>query len=107
MKVAQRGTDMPVAHEPLNGVHIDSGFQQMRGKGMAQPVDAAVLGDAGSRLGGVEDLLRRGGANRLIGQPRGGKQPQSWPVSRPVAAQLREQPWAQAAYSGPWHLCPG
>ena len=51
---------MPVTHEPLNGVHIDSGLQQMRGKGMAQSVDAAVLGDAGSRLGGVDDLLRRG-----------------------------------------------
>jgi len=23
---------------------------------MAQPVDAAILGDAGARLGGVEDL---------------------------------------------------
>ena len=56
VKVPQRGADVAVAHQALDRVDVHPGLQQVGGEGVAQRVDAAVLGDAGARLGAVEDL---------------------------------------------------
>jgi hypothetical protein len=44
MEIAHGGADMAVAEQALDGVDIDAGFEQMGGEGMAQGVDAAVVG---------------------------------------------------------------
>ena len=48
-----------VPHQPLNGVYARTRFQQMRSKGVPQPMNAAALGDLGAITGGVEHALRR------------------------------------------------
>ena len=78
-------------HQPLDGVDVHSGFQQVGGEGMPQAVDAAVLADAGAALGRVEDLLRRGDADGLVELAGGAKQPRLGPLRRPVATQLAQQ----------------
>ena len=70
---------------------------EVRGKRMAQGVDAAGLGDAGAVLGGIEDALRAVRIHRMIGYPRAGKQPQRRAVCDPVSAQLFEQARAKSS----------
>ncbi len=55
MEVAQRRADVAVAHQALDGVDVHPGLEQVRGERVPQPVDAAVLADAGAILGSVED----------------------------------------------------
>jgi hypothetical protein len=57
MEVACGGREIAVAHQALNGVHVGAGFQQVRGKRVAQGMNSAGLGDAGAVLGGVEDAM--------------------------------------------------
>ena len=44
MEVTHGRADMAVAEEALDGVDINAGFEQMGGEGVAQGVDAAVVG---------------------------------------------------------------
>ena len=44
--------------QALDSMHIRARFQLMRGKGVAQRMNPAVLGDAGARFGAVVDALR-------------------------------------------------
>lgn len=55
MKVAQRAPDAAMTQKPLDGVEIDAVLQRMGSEGMAQAVDAALLGDAALGLGGMRD----------------------------------------------------
>ena len=57
VKVPCGRTQVAVTHEPLDGVHVDPAFQHVRGKGMAQRVDAAALADASLVLGTMKDAV--------------------------------------------------
>src|SRR5437867_2615607 len=61
MHVAGGGADVAVAHQSLDGDQIDATFEQVGGKGVAQRVNTATLGDARaitgtpiSALGGLD-----------------------------------------------------
>src|SRR5687767_1594941 len=64
MEVAQRRADVAVAKQPLDGVDVHPGLEKMRGKGVAQRMNAACLDDAGTRLGSVVDPVHRFLADR-------------------------------------------
>ena len=68
--------------------------------------DAADLLDAGTRLGLLERLLGAGDRQRLLRVVGVGKPPLGRPVEAPIAAQLLEQPRAEAhqAVLGPLAL---
>src|SRR3970040_890920 len=53
MEIPGRGRDVAVAEQPLNRVDIDPAFQEVRGKGVAEPVNAARLRDPGATFRGV------------------------------------------------------
>ena len=38
VEIPGRGRDVAMAEQPLNGVHIDTGFQEVRGKGVAERI---------------------------------------------------------------------
>ena len=59
MEIARRSVQAAVTHQPLNPMHVHARFQQMSGEGVAQPVNATILGNAGAVLGGAIDTLRR------------------------------------------------
>ena len=73
VKVARRGGEIAVPQQALNGVHIHTAFEQVRGKRVTQSVDTTLFGDAGALLGGIEDALRAVRVHRMIGYPRAGK----------------------------------
>lgn len=50
MEIARGGAQAAMTEQALDRVHVDPAFEQMRGEGVAQPVDAAALGDAGASL---------------------------------------------------------
>ena len=50
-----------MAQELLQGGQIRARLQQVRGKGMAEDMDAAALGDPRAALGRIVDLLGGGG----------------------------------------------
>lgn len=75
MEVARRGGEAAMSHQALNRVHVGARFQQVGGKRVAQPMNAARLGDAGAILGGVEEALRALGQHRQLGIARARKQP--------------------------------
>ena len=58
MKVARSGAQTAMPHQALDRMHIHARFQQMRGEGMTQGMDAARFGDAGALLRCVIDALR-------------------------------------------------
>jgi len=43
MEVPHRRGDLAVAEEPLHGVQVDAGFEQVGREGVAQGVDAALF----------------------------------------------------------------
>jgi len=61
MEVARRGGETAVAEQALDRVHINTAFEQVRGKRVAQRMDTARLGDAGAVLGGMKDAMGRVG----------------------------------------------
>src|SRR6266540_4355122 len=50
MEVTHRRADVAVAQQPLDGVHVYASFEQVRGKGVPQRMDAALLDDSGASL---------------------------------------------------------
>ena len=73
--------------ESLQGMEIDSGLEQVRGKAVAQHVDAAGLVDLGTALGFGEGLLNTGGADRTPSVTTREEEQLAWPCSSPVIAQ--------------------
>ena len=68
---------------PSSQLQLSSG-----GKGVTQPVNAALFGDASARLRRVEQALHAVIADRALAIAHSGKQPQLGAVGDPVAAQL-------------------
>jgi hypothetical protein len=65
----------------------------MGGEGVAKRMDAAVLGDAGARLGRAVDALRGDDGDRAFfaGAAPADEQPVLGAVTEPVAPKLGEQ----------------
>lgn len=59
MEVAHGRADMAMAEQALDGMNIDTGFQQMGGKTMAQGMDATTAFDSGRLSGGLIAALSR------------------------------------------------
>jgi hypothetical protein len=81
----------------LNEAQIDAGFEQMRGVGMAQGVDAGVFLHAALLQGGFEGALDTALVHRLSGGGRGHtrarrrrKKPDGMTVGAPVLAQQNQ-----------------
>lgn len=83
MQVAGGGGDIVVPQQAADRVNIDAGFEQVGSKGMAQAVDAALLGHAGAALGSLEHLLHLRDIDGLFAI-RLGKQPMHWTSRTPV-----------------------
>ena len=73
MEVAHGGADMAVAEQALDGVDVDTGFEQMGGKAMAQGMDAAAVRNAGSLARRMVETAHsraiQGGASAIWEQP--------------------------------------
>src|SRR5262245_25010933 len=94
VKVPGGGTDVPVAEQSLNGMQVNAGFQQVRGEGVAEPMNAPRLADAGGALRDLIHPWERGGMQRLTSSLRR-KHPRSWTSDPPVLAERIEQPRRQ------------
>ncbi len=60
-----------MSEQPLQCMEIDTGFEQVSGKAVAQHVDAAGLVDFGAALGLREGLFDACGAQRTSAIPAG------------------------------------
>ena len=79
-----------MTQQPLDGMDIGAGFQQVRGEAVAQGVDATMTPDLGAVARGVIHALRQGVAYR----PRAGpvrEQPGARAILVPVIAQGLQQ----------------
>jgi hypothetical protein len=79
-----------MAHERLNGAQVKAGFEQMRGKAVAQRVDAVTAGDPSLAFGLVVDLLRPTDSQLALGISAAGKQPGGGPVEFPLETEFLE-----------------
>ena len=57
MEIARCGADRVMPEQPLQGVEIDAGLEQMSCKAVTQHMDAAGLVYAGAALGLLEGFL--------------------------------------------------
>ncbi len=87
-----------MSEQPLQCMEIDTGFEQVSGKAVAQHVDAAGLIDLGAALGLREGLFDARGAQRASAIPAG-KEVLTRPGTSPVVAQLFEQMWREKGQS--------
>ena len=94
MQIAAGGADMTMTEQPLDGVQIDPAFEQVRGKAVAQHVNAAALGDA---CAVARTLVGALGGQDAQGRGAGviAKQPFAWFVGACVATQDGEQRGAE------------
>ena len=76
--------------QTLNGVDIHPRLQQVRGEGVTQAVNPALLGDLGATLGRVVHLLRKRTIDAALPVARG-KQPVHGPGRAPVQPQQFQQ----------------
>jgi hypothetical protein len=90
MQIARRRRQMIMAEEPADAVEIDAAFEQVRGEGVAQTVDAAFRGDAGGVARRLVDPLRGLDLHRAAAAAVG-EQPPLRPGVAPVSPQGREQ----------------
>jgi hypothetical protein len=79
-----------VPEEVLDVVHVPAGFDQVRGVGVSEGVDAAVLLDTGAPFRSGVDLLRDGHINRA-GAGANGEEPPRRGHRAAVGAQLLQQ----------------
>ena len=94
MQISGRRVDAPVAEQELNSPQIHPGFEQMRGKTVAQRMDAFAVGDPRQPLGVVVELLGTSDGHRL-GAVLRRKEPWRGAVALPVGAEFREEPGRQ------------
>jgi len=95
MEVPHRRGDLAVAEEPLHGVQVDAGFEQVGGEGVAQGVDAALLLDAGAQLREGIDLLGDRDVDRAAALAIGEE-----PDARRRVFQYARRAWRRRAASG-------
>jgi len=58
VEVVCRGFEVLVPKQFPDAENIDAGFQEVSGEGVAQGVNAAGFGDAGTRFGSAVDRIR-------------------------------------------------
>ena len=80
-----------MSEEPLQGMEIDPGLEQVSGKTVAQHMDPAGLIDSGATLGLSEGLLDPGGAHGTPSVSTGKEKQLTWPYTSPVVAQCFEE----------------
>ncbi len=90
MDILESGLDGAVPQQQLNGVGVDARIEQMRGKGVAQGVDARAWFDAGPCSGLVVNLLGSATGHGLVGFGAG-KEPRPWALVLPIGAQFDQQ----------------
>jgi hypothetical protein len=90
MDILESGLDGAMPQQQLNGVGIDTRIEQMRGKGVAQGVDARAWFDAGPCSGLVVNLLGRATGHGLVGFGAG-EEPGPWTGDLPIGAQFDQQ----------------
>ena len=66
VEIPGRGRDVAVAEQPLNRVDVDTGFQQVRRKGVAQSVNPAGLRDPRATFRGLIGPLQTGRMHRPV-----------------------------------------
>ncbi len=86
MEVAHGGADMAVAEQALDGVDVDTGFEQMGGEAVAQGMDAAAVFDAGRATGGMVEAMGGFLINGAFATTTG-KEPEFRPAGTPVQPQ--------------------
>ena len=90
MQITHRGRNVAVPEQALNGMQIDAGFEQVRGKGVAQGMDTATRWQSSGIAGGAIESLNHLVVNRAAtGAVR--KDPVLRSKSAPVQAQRFEQ----------------
>jgi hypothetical protein len=88
MQITRRRAKTAVAHEHLDDHHGHSVFHQVRGKAMAQTMNASPVGQPGPSERIIENLLSRAIAKRLERVPAAGKNPVPRVITFPISAQL-------------------
>src|SRR5438132_4795350 len=101
MEVAGRRLDVAMAEQALHRMEIDAGLYEMRGKGVAQAVDAAALGDARPALGAHIDA-ERGADGDVAFRPLAGEEPRRGPGDTPVRPQFSEEPLGEQRVAIAW-----
>src|SRR5712691_2453292 len=91
LQVTHGGSDRGMAHQRLNGAQVKAGFEQVRGKAVAQRVDAVTAGDPSLAFGLVVDLLRPTDSQLALRISSAGEQPGGGPVEFPVQTEFFEQ----------------
>jgi len=80
-----------MAHERLNGAQVKAGFEQVRGKAVAQRVDAVTAGNTSPAFGLVVDLLRPADVELAVGISSAGEKPGRRPVEFPIEPEFFKQ----------------
>ncbi len=83
-----------MTEQQLDRAHVGAGFEQVRGKRMAQRMRRDGLADAGTTAGVLAGLSHYVGTNGLVGKAAR-KQPVLGPADAPVTAQDLQQPWRE------------
>src|SRR5713101_5619161 len=89
VEIAARRADTIVAQQRLDSRQVNPRFQQMRGKGMAQAVDAAGFANPRTVFSDMINVMGRRAREWMLG-PASRKEPQRGAVDPPVAAQFRQ-----------------
>ena len=79
-----------MTQEHLDRPDIDTRFEQVGRKTVAQRMNTMAVRDPRALLRMILELLRRADGHRFLGI-KSGKQPGGWPVEAPVGAQLGQQ----------------
>jgi len=90
VQVARGGGEVAVAQQGLHRGQIAAGFEEMGGEGVAERMDAALLGDAGAELRHRVELLGDGDVDRTRALAIG-EEPDVRGPNAPVRAPVLEQ----------------
>ena len=94
MEVAGGGAEAAVPEQDLDGPQVGAGLEQVGGEAVPQSVHMNVLAQARGRQRALADHLDGAWADRLVGLTPW-EEVGPGPVSCPVLAQDRQQPWRE------------
>jgi hypothetical protein len=97
MQVARRRAQGAMAEELLHHRDLHTGLQQVGGKGVAQTMNTAAIGQTRPLDVGVKDHLSGSAIAGPVGVPGVGEQPPVIAVAAlpPIRSQLIQQPWRE------------
>ena len=90
MEIPGRGSERSVSQQDLNGPWIDTGVEQMSGKGVAQGMNATALIDARLASGTVVNILGGATGHVALGV-LAWEQPGPIAINAPISTQFMEQ----------------